>query len=83
MDNPCHIISESKQLKITTPHNHQPDLKLLHRLKVRKAVLDAAASSSDQLNQVFNDATRGVEGAELVGYGTMYRLVIKIQFKKF
>ena len=66
---------ESKQLKISTPHNHPPDCNLLRKLQLRRKVLDAAASSSGQLMHVFHDATRGEEGAELLGYGTMYRIM--------
>ena len=68
----CFFI-ESKQLKITTPHNHPPDMNLVRKLQLRKKCLDAAASSSHQLLHVFHEATRGEEGAELLGYGTMYR----------
>ena len=57
----------SKEIKITSPHNHAPDINLLKRLKIRDTILKAAANSTAPLSQVFNDATRGEPGAELVG----------------
>ena len=66
---------ETKEIKITTPHNHTPDMILLQKLNVRSKILQAAATSSDPLNEVFHDATRGIEGSEHIGYGDIYRRV--------
>ena len=57
----------TKEIKITSPHNHEPDIDLLKKLKIRDTILQAAANSTDPLRQVFHDATRGVPGADLVG----------------
>ena len=65
--------SETREIKITTPHNHTPDVALLQKLNVRSKILQAAATSSDPLNEVFHDATRGMEGSEHIGYCGVYR----------
>ena len=68
---------QTKEIKITSPHNHPPDLNLLKRLKIRDTILKAAANSTASLSQVFHDSTRGAPGAELVGLpsirGRMHR----------
>ena len=58
---------ETRELKITNAHNHRPDLTLLKKLQLRNKILAEVATSTNPLNQVFHDATRGVEGAELLG----------------
>ena len=73
----CHasgvLDREAKQISLSRPHNHEPDLRLLSRLRVRNKILQEAEVSDAPLAQVFKDATCGMEGAELVEYGSMYR----------
>ena len=57
------------------PHNHEPDLELLDLLKLRDKVLSKAESSNVRLCQVFEDETRGQEGACRLGFYTMSRWV--------
>ena len=62
---------ETREIKITNAHNHEPDLTLLKKLQIRNKILTEVANTTTPLNQVFHDATRGVEGAELVGWPTI------------
>ena len=59
---------ETKEVKITNAHNHRADLNLVKKLQIRDKILTETANSTESLSQVFNDATRGVDGAELVGF---------------
>ena len=63
----------TKRIVMNKPHNHEPDRELLDVLKLRHRVLTAAESSNVKLSHVFNDATRGQEGACRVGFHPMSR----------
>ena len=65
--------TETKTLELSTGHNHEPDVQLLKKLKIRQKVLDASSTAKVPLNEAFKDATRGQDGADLVSYAEMYR----------
>ena len=75
----CHATAildlNSRRIVPKKPHNHDPDHELLNLLKLREKVLSKAESSNVRLNQVFDDATRGQEGACRLGFYTMSRWV--------
>ena len=62
----------SQRIVPKKPHNHDPDRELLNLLKLREKVLSTAESTNDRLSQVFDDATRGQEGACRLGFYTIY-----------
>ena len=68
---------ETRELKITNAHNHRPDLTLLKKLQLRNKILAEVATSTTPLNQVFHDATRDVEGAELVGLPSIASTILR------
>ena len=70
----------TKRIVMNKPHNHEPDRELLDVLKLRHRVLTAAESSNVKLSHVFNDATRGQEGACRVGFHPMSRFVSNVNF---
>ena len=65
--------TDSKILELKTGHNHEPDVPLLKKLKIRQKVLTASCTAKVPLNEAFKDATRGEDGADLVSYAEMYR----------
>ena len=65
----------AQRIVMSKPHNHEPDRELLDVLKLRQRVLTAAETSTVKLSHVFNDATRGQEGACRFGYHPMSRFV--------
>ena len=65
----------AQRIVMSKPHNHEPDRELLNVLKLRQRVLTAAETSTVKLSHVFNDATRGQEGACRFGYHPMSRFV--------
>ena len=62
-----------ERIVMSKEHNHVPDGELIQVLKLRQKVLTAAESSNVKLSQVFNDATRGEEGACRIGFHPMSR----------
>ena len=80
----------AQRIVMSKPHNHEPDRELLDVLKLRQRVLTAAETSTVKLSHVFNDATRGQEGACRFGYQTINnstilhnRSVVRQQFSQF
>merc|ERR1711934_192567 len=63
----------TQRIVMSKPHNHEPDRELLDVLNLRQRVLTAAETSTVKLSHVFNDATRGQEGACRFGYHPMSR----------
>ena len=72
--------SSTEEIELQKAHNHSPDLSLLQKFKIRAKILHAAEVTTKPLNMVFKDVTRNEEGAMLVGYPAMTRLV-KIFFR--
>ena len=70
----CGVLDrEAKTIRLTKPHNHEPDLRLLSRLRIRNKILQETLSSDAPLKEVFKNATLGEEGADLVGYSSISR----------
>ena len=75
----CHATAIVKDGKITIQkdHNHVPDKMIHDRLSARKKAREGVASSNQSTKQAFDEALEEQPGAELVGWGQMYRTCLR------
>ena len=66
-------IMKENVVDIKMPHNHDPDTKMANTLNCRNIVRQAAQNLNQPLRNTYDTAMRQQEGAELVGWGSMYR----------
>ena len=65
------------KINLRKVHNHEPDLRIHDRLSARKKARDGVAKSSQPTRQAFDEALRHESGAELVGWGNLYRTCLR------
>ena len=57
---------EAKTIRLTKPHNHEADLRLLSRLTIRNKILqETLRTPFTPLKEVYKNATLGEDGADL------------------
>ena len=52
-------------MRLTKPHNHEPDLKFLSRLMIKNRILEETLNSDASLIEVYQNATAGEDRADL------------------
>ena len=69
---------EAKTIRLTKPHNHEPDLRLLSRLRMRNKILEEAVRTPfTPLRVVHQNATLGEDSAELKEFNLDYNSICR------
>ena len=75
----CHATGVVKdgQIVVHKEHNHIPDTRISERLIARKTARDGVTNSTQSSKQAFDQVLENQPGAELIGWGQMYRTCLR------
>ena len=65
-------------MRLTKPHNHEPDLKLLARLMIRNKILEETLNSDAPLKEVYKNATVGEDRADLKEFNLDFNSICRL-----
>ena len=75
---------EAKTIRLTKPHNHEADLRLLSRLTIRNKILqETLRTPFTPLKEVYKNATHGEEDADLVEYNKIESTMRRLRSGKY